>query len=160
MICPRCGQAVEPIRLSEVGGAYRGGTRAAFRCHPCRVTILDRASRERIVESLARSMLLRSRAATEVPCPKCQRALSHLTLSWEGRWVEIEECASCHVLVLDPGELDRLRAMDAATEEVDAAVRAAAAAPEPDAEALDAASELFDPFARALRALDWLFVLG
>jgi len=61
-----------------------------------------------------RSRLERDARPATGSCPKCLCRLQKLTLADDARWVEVEECDDCGLLVLDEGELDTLAALVAA----------------------------------------------
>ncbi len=58
---------------------------------------------------LATTVLTASKLRVTECCPSCMQALDRLTLTVGEAWAEVEECAACGMLVLDDGELDRLR---------------------------------------------------
>ncbi|MDH5491912.1 MAG: hypothetical protein OEY14_08155 [Myxococcales bacterium] len=44
-------------------------------------------------------------------CGACPASLAQLTLSWDERWAEVEECGACGLFYLDPGELEGVAEM-------------------------------------------------
>ena len=125
MDCPRCERPTDLIRVAGEGGAYREALRAAYRCRPCGLTILDPVTTGDVTKTLGRSMLVRDREDAKQRCPRCPDDLEQLTLSWGPSWVTIEECASCQAIVLDHGELERVRALVSAADDARPVVEAA-----------------------------------
>lgn len=121
MECPRCERPLSDIRITSGGGAYRGAFRLAHRCDACLLMVLDPQDVEAragdLPKRLGQSVLLRERKRVTDGCPGCMANLEKLTLSWDSGWVEIEECPRCGNLVVDPGELRRLVALEAQASE-------------------------------------------
>jgi hypothetical protein len=60
-------------------------------------------------------MLARACEPVSHTCSSCVGSLVRLTLSWGEEWLEVEECPGCGLLVFDDGEIDRVRALIAAS---------------------------------------------
>lgn len=115
MRCPRCERPMEQQRLHAEGGAYRGAYVTVWSCAGCGLTgvNLESVIRDRGAghARLSHTPLCRSAERTSEACGGCLAPLARLTLSWGQRWVEIEECARCGRLYLDPGELASVSAL-------------------------------------------------
>lgn len=112
--CPRCRRA---IRQADEGAPhYREAAPVRARqCSSCNVTVFDVAElAERFRRSAVRlsgSAADRGHVATRSGCPGCFATIEEVTLSWGDRWLVLEECPRCGMLVLDEGELEMLGAM-------------------------------------------------
>ncbi len=115
--CSRCGGAmVDMVVPEDGGGAYRGAQIRAQRCTQCAVAWVDTT---RIApRALVGTMLERKREPAAKPCPRCGGRVAKLTLSWDTYWVQIEECAPCRIVAVDPGEYPELRMLLGAAHDV------------------------------------------
>jgi hypothetical protein len=114
--CPRCAQPLHPVSLGLVRSAgYReavGADTEGFACGRCGVGVVP----GRVVNELMRGvdvggrMTERERTTTRLGCPtpNCFANLDRVTLSWEQDFVEIEQCARCSTMLLDPGEFTKV----------------------------------------------------
>lgn len=109
-------------RLHAEGGAYRGAYVTVWSCGGCRLTGIDLENVTRGREAgharLSDTPLCRSAERRGEACGACLASLARLTLSWGARWIEIEECPRCGRLYLDPGELESVSALMAASAHV------------------------------------------
>ncbi|MBX3273839.1 MAG: hypothetical protein KF729_26480 [Sandaracinaceae bacterium] len=124
--CPRCRVVMDEIRVlssGKGGGTYRDVYATAWRCPRCGARLLERSTSGDLSRTLAGSMLVRA-AKRAGSCDACLATMQKLTLSWAEEWVEIEECARCGRVIVDHGELERIRGMAhrAATSGVSAAI--------------------------------------
>jgi Zn-finger nucleic acid-binding protein len=82
------------------------------RCTACELSLLAggawRVAGTAKATLLAGSRYARNSVACGDGCPACLVSLSAVTLDDGERWMVIEECPSCGLLVLDDGELAKL----------------------------------------------------
>ena len=151
MQCPRCKQRMTQIRVrgGREGGAYRDNLTMAWGCLRCGCRVLERTSTGDVTKTLARSMLVRERAPT-VSCTACLATMERLTLSWGEHWVQIEECPRCERVLLDSGELERIRTLVSA---VNARPVASSQAP-PNDPPVDPVTHFFDSMRQLIEASD------
>jgi len=98
------------VRGGRGGGAYRDHWSSAFGCKRCGVSLLEREEHGDLSRSLSRSMLVRDRSKSH-GCTACMSTMEKLTLTWDVTVVELEECGRCGRVLLDKGELERIRDM-------------------------------------------------
>ncbi len=112
MECPRCRSPFVDGQIRGRGGAYRGSYVRVLRCDRCKLSALDvSAIANRHGSShvrLSATLLCRDRKPADMHCASCMRGLDLVTLSWGATYIELEECAGCGLVYLDPGELERM----------------------------------------------------
>lgn len=123
--CPRCGTAMRPVRLGlRDGGAYReaagtGASERGWQCPSCGAGIVPGP----LVDWLMKRVPVgggpseRHRETTRIACPGCFASLDAIALTWGTSFVEIEQCAGCHTMMLDAGELPKVFAIEHAAHE-------------------------------------------
>lgn len=110
--CPRCKSDLEPARLVSQGegGAFRSVELETRRCTKCKAQIIESEQARRFLGTpeLGRNATERDRKATRQACPtpECFGSLDQVTLGWGARWVVMEQCPKCLLLVADPGEIE------------------------------------------------------
>lgn len=117
-VCPRCEDPLQEIVVPGEGGEglYRGMGMRAQRCARCGTGWVDVT--RFAPRPLAGTILERERSATREGCPKCRASMLRLTLSWGDEWVQIEECAGCRLVAVQPGEYPRLRVLLASAADI------------------------------------------
>ena len=116
--CPRCQTPLREIVVPGEGGEgmYRGMGVRAHHCERCRTGWVDVT--RFAPGKLAGTILDRESAPTREACPKCRASMVKVTLSWGDEWVQIEECAGCRLVAVQPGEYPRLRVLLAAAADI------------------------------------------
>ncbi len=91
-------------------GPFRAAHVEVTRCTNCGVIVLDSNEAARFLADpeLGGDATERDRKPTRMPCPTpgCFGSLDEVTLGWATKWVVLEQCPRCHLLVADPGELE------------------------------------------------------
>lgn len=91
-------------------GPFRAAHVEVTRCTSCGVVVLssDEAKRFLADPELGGDATERDRKPTRMPCATsmCFGSLDEVTLGWGTKWVVLEQCPRCHLLVADPGELE------------------------------------------------------
>ena len=110
--CPRCHGALDGARLVRGGGPFRSAHVDVTRCTRCGVIVLDPEESKRFLSSqqLGHDATERDRKSTRMACctPRCFGSLDEVTLGWGPKWVVIEECPRCHLVLADAGELEAI----------------------------------------------------
>lgn len=108
--CPRCHGALEGGRLARGEGPFRSAHVDVTRCRRCGVIVLDAAEARRFLADpeLGRDATERERKPTRMACSTegCFSNLDQVTLGWGERWLVLEQCPRCLLLLADPGELE------------------------------------------------------
>ena len=110
--CPRCKAPMEKARLSSTneGGAFRSAEVETQRCTKCKAQVLESEEARRFLgdPELGKNATERDRKPTRIGCPtpECYGSLDQVTLGWGARWVVMEQCPRCLLLVADPGEIE------------------------------------------------------
>jgi Zn-finger nucleic acid-binding protein len=111
-LCPRCGEALAAVDLSD-----RGLPRGASACGGCGGLLLDGAEVLARVERLSRLVVVEVRripdAATQqepLPCPRCGvDSLMRKMRATKDPAVLLDVCERCDGIWLDEGELEALQ---------------------------------------------------
>jgi Zn-finger nucleic acid-binding protein len=108
--CPRCRSSLDEARLARGGGPFRSAHVEVTRCRGCGVIVLDPNEAKRFLADpeLGGDATERDRKPTRLACatPHCFANLDEVTLGWGQKWVVLEQCPRCHLLLADPGELE------------------------------------------------------
>jgi len=110
--CPRCRGPLDEARLTRGGGPFRSAHVDVTRCRRCGVIVLSASEAKRFLSDpeLGHDATERDRKPTRLPCctPQCFGNLDEVTLGWGQKWVVLEQCPRCHLLLADPGELEMI----------------------------------------------------
>ena len=110
--CPRCKAPMEKAQLRSTrdGGAFRSAEVETRRCQKCKAQVLESDEARRFLgdPELGKNATERDRKPTRMACPTpgCFGSLDQVTLGWGARWVVMEQCPKCLLLVADPGEIE------------------------------------------------------
>jgi len=108
--CPRCRNRLAEGKLTRGDGPFRSAHIDVTRCRGCGVLVLDADEARRFLADpeLGGDATERDRKVTRMACtrPRCFANLDEVTLGWGARWVVLEQCPRCHLLLADPGELE------------------------------------------------------
>ncbi len=104
--CPRCG---EGLRDRAVGGAYRTIARREQGCPRCGATVIELEDAARTLGAFA-DLSQTDWVAVVVPvrCPRCATTMRRSVFRTACGNAEVERCAECGVVVLDPDDRARL----------------------------------------------------
>lgn len=118
--CPRCATPMRPIRLGlRDGGAYReaaGGRpdERGWQCPACSVGLIPGPLVDWVMKRVPVGGGPAERERTKAPCvcPACFATFDALLLGWAEAFVEIEQCGRCRAMLVDPGELAKVFAIE------------------------------------------------
>ena len=104
--CPRCGGS---LRQALQGGAYRSVARDLKSCGRCGVQVVELRDAGHALGQF--SDVTESDwffVAAPHRCPTCAQLLKRARFRTAKGEAQVERCVACHLVVLDPGDLDAL----------------------------------------------------
>lgn len=91
-------------------GAFREVEVKTRRCSACKAQVLESEEARSFLGNpeLGKNATERDRKTTRMACPtpECFGTLDQVTLGWGSRWLVMEQCPRCLLLIADPGELE------------------------------------------------------
>lgn len=106
-VCPSCGDALVE---RQSGGAYRSIARVERRCASCGSLVLALNEAPGVLGRFSdRSASDWVHVAVSSRCPQCLESMTRAIFATDRGEIEVERCLSCRLVVLDPGDEQRLR---------------------------------------------------
>ena len=106
-VCPSGGDALVE---RQAGGAYRAIARRERRCASCQSVVLGLHEAPGILGRFTdRSALDWVHVTVSNRCPECLDSMSRAVFATDRGEIEVERCLRCRLVVLDPGDEQRLR---------------------------------------------------